>query len=200
MENRREKKKEILKRKGMLLAAITLLICIFSNTTLARQTEIPENLIEEKESKISQMQLGAPATISLSGVYNKNDNNVILTWDKLGLTRVYREISYGNQSLIQTVNGQATVISDAIDAEKPAPPTVKTSTDGKVWFDSNGKKINSAINMPRIDTTEHESDIGNYVSISGNDSGTSYRYRVEQGAEGNVRRKKRCYFRPTGIS
>lgn len=64
--NSKSRKVSRLKEKSMLITAIFLLLSMFTTTSLARETEIPENLIEEKTSSISDVMLAAGVAPSVT--------------------------------------------------------------------------------------------------------------------------------------
>lgn len=63
----REKLISKLKQKSMLITATFVLLCMFTNTVIARETEILDNLmIEEKGTSIINSTLGAPINRTVS--------------------------------------------------------------------------------------------------------------------------------------
>lgn len=151
----------IIKTKNIAIIAIFLLLCIFSNSALARE-EVPEDLIQAKENAMNEIALGAGNGITLSRTYGYNNGNpsISLSWNAVqgaSKYKVYQAKEGEGENLIATVQGT----------------------------EVNLNKANSGINdttpppMPQVKAVS--SLEGNSIIITQNeDKGTTYRHRVEE--------------------
>ena len=74
----------ISKFKHIAIIAILLLLCLFSNKVEARG-EVPEDLIQAKETAMNEIALGANDGITLTRTYSYNNGNpqIKLSWSEV---------------------------------------------------------------------------------------------------------------------
>ena len=82
------------KRKSKLITAILCLACLFTTTSLAKQTEIPENLIEEKESSIADVMLAASSAPSVT--ITQRTGQVTIDWTNSVNTNEQKKIGWSD--------------------------------------------------------------------------------------------------------
>lgn len=138
-----------------------LLLCLFSGVVQARN-EIPENLIESKETKINEIMLKAGTGITLTREYVTGTESIKLNWTNIEAGTKY--------NIYQSKEGENERI-------------IATMTNTSVTLNRNnvGIKDESAPTMPQVTATQSSDGLGNSLTISpSTDKGTTYRHRVEK--------------------
>ncbi len=179
------KKGSRLKRKGMLITVFLCLLCLFPNISLGRETEIPENLIEEKVSSITEQNLGAvdeERTIELDGAYDANSGAIKLTWTTNGDYKKY------NVFMKKRLDNRSFTEDSYITDNRYKEHKIK-ETNSKSYIVPNpvnvdGLKISIKDEIgprpPVITTSILENGKGFNVKVNAvGDQGTVYRFRVE---------------------
>lgn len=141
---------------NILIIAMFILTCLFSANVKARG-EIPNNLIEEKNSTINEINLGASQGISLEANYNKTAQSVTLNWTAVeGATKykVYQS-QEGKEDIVYTTSETSITIPNIKDETPPTKPT--------------------------ITATQTADGLGNNITIGAStDNGTTYRHSVRK--------------------
>lgn len=151
----------IIKFKNIVLMAILLLLCIFSNSAEARG-KVPEDLIQAKETAMNEIALGANDGITLTRTYSYNSGNpqIKLSWSEVeGASKynVYQTKEGESEKLIATIQGTEVTINKAnAEIKDDEPPTI-----------------------PLVKATPNADSTGNNITITpSTDKGTTYRHRI----------------------
>ena len=156
----------ISKINNIAIIAILLLLCLFSNNAEARG-EVPEDLIQAKETAMNEIALGANDGITLTRTYSYNNGNpqIKLSWSEVeGASKynVYQTKEGESEKLIATIQGTEVTINKAnTEIKDDEPPTI-----------------------PLVNATTNADGTGNNITITpSTDKGTTYRHRVVQQRE-----------------
>lgn len=146
--------------------AILLLLCIFSNSAEARG-EVPEDLIQAKETAMNEIALGANEGLTLTRTYSYNNGNpkIELSWNAVegtGKYNVYQTREGEEEKLIGTVQGTEVTLNKAnAEIKDDEPPT-----------------------MPLVNATKNADETGYNITITpSTDKGPTYRHRITQQSE-----------------
>lgn len=156
----------ISKINNIAIIAILLLLCLFSNKVEARG-EVPEDLIQAKETAMNEIALGANDGIKLTRTYSYNNGNpqIKLSWSEVeGASKynVYQTKEGESEKLIATIQGTEVTINKAnAEIKDDEPPTI-----------------------PLVKATPNADSTGNNITITpSTDKGTTYRHKVVQQSE-----------------
>lgn len=148
---------------NIAIIAMFLLSCLFSGSVQAR-SEVPEDLILEKDNAINDVILKAGGEINLTVKHNAEKERVELSWtpvENAAGYKIYQQKDREAEEYIATVQTTNAVISEKTAGDKTAP------------------------NMPQVTTTDIFDEDGNKIGLNlkiaqSTDKGTTYRYRVEE--------------------
>lgn len=172
MFNKEKKIKELKhltkKSNRITILAMFSLVCLFSGIVQAR-TEIPDNLIEIKDSKINEMILSANDGISLNRTHVSGTESITLDWtaiDEVSKYSVYQGEEGTEEKEIATVEGT----SITLDKDN-AGITDKTAPDA-----------------PKVTATKNAEGTGYNLSFEpSNDNGTTYRHWIEVTVKSDIK-------------
>ncbi len=155
--------------KNILILAMFLLLCSFSGTVQAR-TEIPDNLIESKESKINEIILGANEGITLVRNYATGTESINLEWtapeDGTLTYKIYQAKNGAAEQLLSTITGTKVTLNKS----------------------NAGIKDEAAPTMPQVTATQSADGVGNSITITpSTDNGTTYRHRIETSVKSDIK-------------
>lgn len=152
----------ISKFKHIAIIAILLLLCLFSNKVEARG-EVPEDLIQAKETAMNEIALGANDGITLTRTYSYNNGNpqIKLSWSEVeGASKynVYQTKEGESEKLIATIQGTEVTLNKVnAEIKDDEPPTI-----------------------PLVNATTKADGTGNNITITpSTDKGTTYRHKVK---------------------
>ena len=138
------------------------MLCLFSNNAEARG-EVPEDLIQAKETAMNEIVLGANDGITLTRTYSYNNGNpqIKLSWSAVeGASKynVYQTKEGESEKLIATIQGTEVTINKAnAEIKDDEPPTI-----------------------PLVKATPNADGTGNNITITpSTDKGTTYRHKVK---------------------
>lgn len=150
----------IIKLKSILILAMFLLLCVFSAYTEAR-SEIPNNLIDIKETQINKIILGAGEGITLTRTYKVGTESINLEWTQVaGATKynIYQQKQGEEAKLISTQTGTSVTLNK----------------------NNAGIKDEAAPDVPEVTATQTADGTGNDIVIKeGKDNGTTYEHYVQ---------------------
>ena len=145
---------------NILFTAMFLLLCLFTGNVQAR-AEVPSNLIQEKESAIQEIILGAGEGITLTRTYVTGTESIDLTWTAVAGAEKY--------NVYQTKAGEA---------EKLITST--TATYITLNKSNAGIKDEAAPTAPVVNATQTADGLGNNITITpSTDNGTTYEHYIQ---------------------
>lgn len=145
--------------KNILITAVFLLLSMQSGIVQAR-SEIPNNLIQEKESKINEITLGASEGITLTRTYEKGSESITLNWSAVTDATKYTIHQSKNSGTETTFTVQETTVT--------------------LNKNNAGIKDEAAPTMPVVTATQNASQTGYNISVaSSTDNGTTYRHIIK---------------------
>lgn len=145
---------------NIAIIAMFLLSCLFSGSVQAR-SEVPEDLILEKDNAINDVILKASGEIVLSGPRTTTTTSIPLSWNSVSGVSQY--------NIYQSKNGASY-------------SKISTINDNKVTLNQNNAKIKdeAAPEMPKVTATMNADKTGNNLTITpSTDNGTTYKHYVK---------------------